>query len=445
MQTTTSFLLSLLLLLTLTTTKTTSHNVTKILSKHPDFSTFNHYLTLTHLSQEINQHTTITVLALDNTAMSTLLNQSSPSISTIKNILSVHVLLDYFGAKKLHQIRDGTALAATMYQATGSAPGTAGFVNITDLKGGKVGFGTQDAGEIGSYFVKSVEELPYNISVVQISKALKSDSAAAPTPEPSQLNVTGVMNAHGCKVFADTLLANAEAYNTYQNSLIALNVSEWNAYECSVVYGHILTSNLDNLEGGLTVFCPLDDPMKAFLPKFKNLTASQKVSLLEFFAVPIYQSMSMLKSNNGVMNTLATDGSNKFDFTVQNDGDAVMLETRNNKAKITGTLLDEQPVALYTIDKVLLPKELFKAAPAPAPAPEDAADSPKPSKSKSKSKDKSKKKKDEPDTPSDSPADSPDGDVADEDADSDSAGVRMAGAKFAAVFGLSMYLGSLLL
>jgi len=371
-----------------------AHNITHILAQHPEFSTFNHYLTLTHLAPEINRRSTITVCAVDNAAMDDLLAKH-PSIYTVKNILSLHVLLDYFGAKKLHQITNGTALAATMYQATGSAPGSAGFVNITDLQGGKVGFGAEDnGGTLTSTFVKSVEEMPYNISVIQISKILPSAAAEAPTPAPAQQNLTSIMSKHGCKVFADTLSSFADALSTFN----------------------------DNLGGGLTVFCPLDDAFKAFLPKFKNLTASGKNALLEFHGVPVYQSLATLKSNNGLQNTLATDGANKFDFTVQNDGEDVTLKTRLTTAKITDTIIDEQPLAVFAINKVLLPKELFKGeALAPAPAPEpSAADAPAPAKGKKK-----KKPADAPaaDSDSDSPADSP-GDAADDTAD-DSNGAVM--------------------
>ncbi|KAJ6333113.1 hypothetical protein OIU77_009054 [Salix suchowensis] len=190
------------------------------------------------------------------------------------------------------------------------------------------------------------------------------------------------------------------------------------------------------MDGGLTVFCPLDDPFKAFSPRFKNLTASGKVSFLEFFGVPVYQSLAMLRSNNGIMNTLATDGEKKFDFTVQNDGEEVTLKTRSVTAKIAGTLIDEQPLAIYTIDKVLLPKELFKAvAPAPAPAPEkEVADAPKSSKHKKPSSDAD---------PSDSPADSPDGDPADQTAD-DNASVTLHGGRLVAMV-LSLCSGLLLL
>ncbi|KAH6834714.1 FASCICLIN-like arabinogalactan 1 [Perilla frutescens var. hirtella] len=95
------------------------------------------------------------------------------TLGAIKNVLSLHVLLDYFDAKKLHQITNGTAVAATIFQATGSATSSAGFVNITDLKGGKVGFAPQDnGGVVSAMFVKSVDAIPYNISVIQISSIL---------------------------------------------------------------------------------------------------------------------------------------------------------------------------------------------------------------------------------------------------------------------------------
>ncbi|XP_052177075.1 fasciclin-like arabinogalactan protein 1 [Diospyros lotus] len=379
---------------------TEAHNITRILAKFPEFSTFSHYLTVTHLASEINSRQTITVCAVDNAGMSDLLSKHF-SIYAIKNVLSFHVLLDYFGAKKLHQIRDGTALAATMFQATGSAPGSSGFVNITDLKGGKVGFGAEaSGGKVAATFVKSVQEVPYNISVIQISNVLPSPEAEAPTPAPSQVNLTAVMAAHGCKVFAETLIA-SPAEKTY----------------------------MDNLDGGLTVFCPGDDAFKNFLPKYKNLSAEGKQSLLEFHGVPTYNSIPMLKSGNGIMNTLATDGASKFDFTVQNDGEEVTLKTKIVTAKITGTIIDKQPVAVYTLDKVLLPKELFKGslAPTPAPAPAPEADSPTPSKAKGKGKHSSP-----PASDSESPADSPDGDPADQAADSNGA-VTFNGARSVAV------------
>ncbi|KAH7576614.1 hypothetical protein ACOSP7_002920 [Xanthoceras sorbifolium] len=333
---TTTFFLSFLLLVIFSATTSHAHNITQLLAKHPEFSTFNHYLTATHLAAEINRRQTITVLALDNAAMSSLLSKQY-SIYTLKNILSLHVLTDYFGSKKLHQITDGSALTSSMFQATGSASGTSGYVNITDLKGGKVGFGTEDNdGKLNAVYVKSLKEIPYNISILQISQVLTSAEAAAPTATPSDLNLTVIMAKQGCKAFAD-LLIDTGAKSTFEQ----------------------------NLDGGLTVFCPSDAVVNAFMPRYKNLTAAHKVSLVLYHGVPIYQSLQTLKSSNGVMNTLATDGANKYDFTVQNDGEDVTLKTKVMTAKITATLKDQEPLILFKVNKVLMPRELFKPEPEP--------------------------------------------------------------------------------
>ncbi|KAK1273570.1 Fasciclin-like arabinogalactan protein 2 [Acorus gramineus] len=326
-----------------------THNITKILAQYPQFSTFNHYLTATHLAVEINQRQTITVLAVENSGMASLLSKHL-SLYTIKNVLSLHVLVDYFGAKKLHQITHGTALVSSMFQATGAAPGTTGFVNITDLKAGHVGFGAQDSGTLDSRFVKSVVEHPYKISVIQVTSTLASPEAEAPTPSPSQLNFTTLMTKQGCKKFADLLLASPDVEKTFEGEI----------------------------DTGLTIFCPVDTAVSAFMHKFKNLTKDQQSSLLMYHGTAVYNSFSMLKMNNGIMNTLATDTATKnhlYKYTIQDHGETITLKTKIVSATVTGTLFDEQPLAIYIINKVLEPRELFKVpevdALAPAPATKD--------------------------------------------------------------------------
>lgn len=327
------------------------------------------------------------------------------SVYVIKNVLSLHVLVDYFGARKLHQITDGTASSATLFQSTGSAPGTAGFVNITDLKHGKVGFGAQDSGHLNAYFVKSVVEIPYNISVLEISQILTSAVAEAPAEAPS-LNLTIMLSKQGCKAFGDLLEASG-AIKTFE----------------------------ENADGGLTVFCPSDDVIKGFMPKYKNLTAAGKVSLLLYHGIPIYQSMQMLKSSNGVTNTLATDGAKKYDFTVQTEGEDITLETKVVTARVTGTVLDQEPVVLYKINKVLLPRELFKGT-----VEDDEAESPKAASPKS-----SKKSKD--DTADSPDADSPESDDSEDstaDQDDENSGGRFDGGRWASVL-LTVFAGAFVL
>lgn len=185
----------------------------------------------------------------------------------------------------------------------------------------------------------------YSINLILIySQPLNSAEAEAPTAGPSDLNLTAIMAKQGCKAFSDLLIATG-ARTTFE----------------------------ENLDGGLTVFCPSDTVINGFMPKYKNLTAARKVSLLLYHGIPVYQSLQTLKSSNGVVNTLATDGANKYDFTVQNDGEDVTLETKVTTATITGTVKDEEPLVIYKINKVLLPRELFKPEKeAVAPAPKTA-------------------------------------------------------------------------
>ncbi|KAI3755672.1 hypothetical protein L1987_55478 [Smallanthus sonchifolius] len=383
MQTVTAISLSFLFLLSISAT-VHAHNITRILAKHPEFSTFNHYLTITHLANEINRRQTITVCAVDNAAMSSLIAKGL-SLQTMKNVLSLHVFADYFGSKKLHQVTKGSTSTATMYQATGEAPGTAGYVHITDVKGGKVRFTPEDnPSQTDTVYVKSILEMPYNISVIQISAILQSPEAEAPTAAPD-LNLTSLLQRDGCKAFYD-LLTTSGAIGTF----------------------------LSNVESGVTVFCPDDDAIAAFAQKYKNLTASEKTSLLLYHGIPIYNSMGMLRSSNGLMNTLATEGAKtKYDFTVQNDGNDVTLKTKVVTATISGTVVDEEPIAIYTIDKVLQPRELFKGA---VEAEEPAA-APKGAKKKKKATKKGATSEDDAEAPGpDSSSDYSDDDAADQTA-----------------------------
>lgn len=141
-------------------------NITRLLGRHPDFSTFNAYLTQTKLYADINHRRTITVLAIANQALSTL---SGKSTDVIKTVLSLHVILDYYDLDKLQNLDNNTALLTTLLQTSGSADGKQGFLNVTDLSG-EVVFGSAVKGAgLSSKLIRSVAAQPYNISVLQIS------------------------------------------------------------------------------------------------------------------------------------------------------------------------------------------------------------------------------------------------------------------------------------
>ncbi|KAL6600590.1 hypothetical protein ACP70R_045390 [Stipagrostis hirtigluma subsp. patula] len=328
------------------------HNITTILAAHKEYSKFNEMLSKTRLANDINRRQTITVLCVDNAAMAAL---DHYSLQTIRHILQTHILVDYYGEKKLDKLAKGSTQSSSLFQETGTS-GMSGYVNIT-RKGGKVEFMSVDADDTAkpSRFVKSVKEFPYDLAVLQVSSIISSAEAEAPVPPPAPIDLVDLLSKKHCKSFAALLSANADAFR-------AVNETK---------------------DNGLTLFCPVDAAVAAFSPAFKNLTAKAKTAILLYHAVPDYFSLQLLKSNNGKVTTLATasDAKKDYSFDVENGkGEAVVLETKVVDSKITATVADMDPFACYAVDKFLKPKELFKVVEAPAPAPE-------PSKKKSKAAD----------------------------------------------------------
>uniref|UniRef100_A0A0A9DHN3 FAS1 domain-containing protein n=1 Tax=Arundo donax TaxID=35708 RepID=A0A0A9DHN3_ARUDO len=328
------------------------YNITKLLAPYKEFSKFNEMLSKTRLASDINRRQTITVLAVDNAAMSAL--EHYP-LRNVRQILMLHVLVDYYGEKKLKKLTRGSTASSSMFQATGSASDMAGYVNIT-RKNGKIDFKTVDSDDTmkPSRFVKSVKEYPYDLAVLQVSSVISSSEAEAPVPPPAPVDLVELLSKKYCKSFASLLSANADAFR---------NVNE-------------------TKDNGLTLFCPTDAAVATFAAKYKNLTAKAKTAILLYHAVPDYFSLQLLKSNNGMVTTLATASETKKDYSynVQNKDETVTLETKVVTSAITATVADMEPLAVYAVNKFLQPKELFKVVEPPAEAPE-------PSKKKTKAAD----------------------------------------------------------
>ncbi|KAL3536927.1 hypothetical protein ACH5RR_000293 [Cinchona calisaya] len=334
-------ILNLFILAVFLATSTRAHNITQILSPFPEYSEYNKFLTDTKLADEINSRETITVLVLNNAAMDSL--AAKHPLSVIKKALSLHVVLDYFDASKLHDISNGTTLSTTLYQTTGNAPGNLGFVNITDLKGGKVGFGSAAPGStLDSTYTKSVKEIPYNISVIEISSAIIAPGVlTAPAPSPSDVNITALLEKAGCKTFAN-LLVQTGVLKVYQSAA----------------------------DKGLTIFAPNDEAFKApKLPDLSKLTNAELVSLLLYHALASYNPTGALKTQKDTLPTLATNGASKYDLSVTSSGDSVTLQTGVDSSRVASTVLDSTPLSFFTVDSLLLPSELFAKSPSPAPAP----------------------------------------------------------------------------
>ncbi|KAL6646664.1 hypothetical protein ACP70R_015741 [Stipagrostis hirtigluma subsp. patula] len=193
-------------------------------------------------------------------------------------------------------------------------------------------------------------------AAVNGGKALPA-AAKAPAPPPALPNITAAMVKGGCKAFVALVAAAPDALSTFQTP---------------VRRGRRRHGVLPHRRRRAVVHAQVQEPHH----RRQGLAAAVPRR-------PVYYTLRGLKSNKGVMNTLATDGAARnYNFTVQNQGDQVTIRTEasDDAARVESTLYDKDPIAVYALDTLLEPVELFDPVEAPAPSP--AADAPKASSSK---------------------------------------------------------------
>ena len=311
-----------------------AHNITAILAGHRDLAEFSRELTATGLADDINGRNTITVLAVDDAHMAPLKARGLPR-GTLRQVLSLHVLVDYYDDAKLHGLPGGSADVSTLFQASGDAPGSAGMVEIADRRGGRVAFAPQDAGDARGtavFYVKSVHEAPYNISVLQVSGVMSSPAAEAPSSSPesaSRLDFSDVMSKNGCGRFAGLIAATAGASAAFDK----------------------------HTRDGLTFFCPADKAVEAFEPAFKELGADARLAVVLYHGALGHYSPQALRAGHDDLATLTSDDAGTtVGVAVHSVGGKVTLvSATHNAARVTRTLADADPVAVYMIDAVLVP------------------------------------------------------------------------------------------
>ncbi|CAB4303572.1 unnamed protein product [Prunus armeniaca] len=178
-------------------------NITKILNNYPEFNQFNTYLTETQVCDQINARSTVTVLVVNNTAMSSLVGKST---EIKKKVLSLHVVMDYYTSQSFHNLPSSqTTQLTTLLQSSFQSIGFQGLLNATH------GDTVSILSAVGSDKVEVVKDIfteDSKISVVQISNLIvPSDSTSSPsTPSPSPspspsssssaFNITQILNKY---------------------------------------------------------------------------------------------------------------------------------------------------------------------------------------------------------------------------------------------------------
>ncbi|RLN27997.1 fasciclin-like arabinogalactan protein 13 [Panicum miliaceum] len=146
-----------------------------------------------------------------------------------------------------------------------------------------------------------------------------------------------------------------------------------------------INAQLTDSYNGLTIFAPTNaafDKLKAGV--LNGLSPQDQIQLVLYCVLPRFYSLSMLGTLNGKVNTQGSGHTGPYRYDIKRAGNNVNVSTGVNSMLLGSPVSKDFPLAVYPVDKVPLPYELFgPKPPTPAPAP-----APAPTKSKTKKKHK---------------------------------------------------------
>lgn len=190
--------------------------------------------------------------------------------------------------------------------------------------------------------------------------------APAPAPAPGFENVT-------------QLLVYGGDYSTFISLMIETKVD--------VIFQRMA----NDTETGVTIFAPSNEAFKTKLAisLLKNISDSQKVSLVEYHALNNYQSLEDLQnSHQNQTVTLASynNGGGRYLVNITFEQGIVQVLSDWTLANMTGMVYSSKPLSIFALNQVLFPDDIFGLpSPSPAPAPSSGAPTPTPSSSLSSS------------------------------------------------------------
>ncbi|XP_016447453.1 fasciclin-like arabinogalactan protein 11 [Nicotiana tabacum] len=132
-----------------------------------------------------------------------------------------------------------------------------------------------------------------------------------------------------------------------------------------------ITSLLNN-SNSITMFVPSDGAFLSLkIGTLNSFSDQQKAELVKFHILPSYFSLPQFQTASNPLHTQAGGTTNReFPINVTTNGTAVNITTGIVNASVSSTIYTDNQLAIYQVDKVLLPLQFFvPPAPAPAPAP----------------------------------------------------------------------------
>uniref|UniRef100_A0A453FWH2 FAS1 domain-containing protein n=1 Tax=Aegilops tauschii subsp. strangulata TaxID=200361 RepID=A0A453FWH2_AEGTS len=320
-------------------------NVTAVLAAFPGFSDFARLLASSPVAAELAGRSSLTLLAVPNANL-----PRSPSAfaaaagADLADVLRYHVLLEYLSPSDLARVPASGRLVTTLFQTTGRAPSDLGAVNLTATAAGAAVVVRSPSPSPGSNatVLGAVTREPYNLSVLAVGGLI--------VPSGFDIAASGSESRPSPAVNITRVLTDARGFNVAASMLEASGVAD--------------DFEADERGAGITIFVPTDDAFAA-LPatdRLQSLPADRKAVVLRFHVLHSYYPLGSLESIvNPVQPTLATEctEAGRFTLNITRFNGSVAIDTGVVQASITRTVFDQNPVAVFAVSKVLLPKEMF--------------------------------------------------------------------------------------
>jgi uncharacterized surface protein with fasciclin (FAS1) repeats len=332
-------------LLILSPKRSSSVNITALLSTYPDLSQFTALLSAaTSLTADLSHRNSLSLLAVPNSFLSTDPNLSHHQLSSsaLSDILRYHVLLQFFSWSDLHSLPPSGKLVTTLFQTTGRATNNFGSVNIThDPHSNLISIHSPAPySSSNATLISQIKTLPYNVTIFTVNSLLIPygfDLMASETRPSIRLNITKtLLDAHNFNIISSMLSASG------------------------------VVNEIEAGEGGsgITLFVPVDNAF-ADLPSsvaLQSLAAAQKIVVLKAHVLRAYYPLGSLQSTaNPLQPTLATEsmGAESYTLNISTFNGSVAINTGVVQGVITQTVFDQNPIAIFGVNKVLLPREIF--------------------------------------------------------------------------------------
>ncbi|XP_019102263.1 PREDICTED: fasciclin-like arabinogalactan protein 4 [Camelina sativa] len=328
-------------------------NVTAVLSSFPNLSSFSNLLVSSGIAAELSGRNSLTLLAVPNSQFSSAsvdLTRRLPP-STLADLLRFHVLLQFLSDSDLRRIPPSGSAVTTLYEASGRTFFGSGSVNVTrDPASGSVTIGSPSTKNVT--VLKLLETKPPNITVLSVDSLIVPtgiDITASETLTPPPTSTS--LSPPPAGINLTQILINGHNFNVALSLLVASGV--------------ITEFENDERGAGITVFVPTDSAFSD-LPSnvnLQSLPAEQKAFVLKFHVLHSYYTLGSLESiTNPVQPTLATEemGAGSYTLNISRvNGSIVTINSGVVLAVVTQTAFDQNPVSVFGVSKVLLPKELF--------------------------------------------------------------------------------------